>query len=300
MIALVPARKGSKRLPNKNIRPLGGKPLILWMLQAAYNSGVFSEVYISTDSAEIAEVAVSHTGCKHIQRPPHLATDDSPDIEWVRHALGTIEHLHHKAHSICAPCSLGHSYWTGAEMAILRPTSPFLAPETIQRAKALWDDIKGSQADPYCACPWELGGSIKMEAGGVWCQRCGLPIPQKAYDSKTQKVVPRGVQGFDSLRAIRRASEPAWKQWRYAEDSHEIDPITTVAARKHLHSRPTQTLEDCWIQTAGLEMCWTRTPLELGTIAGNRVAGFPLEGPEALDLNTPEDWDQAEALLALK
>lgn len=240
MIALVPARSGSKRIPNKNIKSLGGVPLIAWTLIEAFESDVFSGVYVSTDSHEIAQVAAAWTGAKAYIRPKHMARDDSRDIEWVKQILAAIEYDHHKNGNLCC---VGRSHWANKDFAILRPTSPFRNAATIQRAKLQWDDIK---------------------------------------------------ERYDSMRAIRRATEPAWKQWRYAPDNHEIDPITSVAAKKHLHSRPTQSLEDCWIQTAGLEMAWCRTPLETNTIAGNRVAGFVMEGQEALDINDDFDWECAE------
>ena len=255
MIGFVPARKGSKRLPGKNMRKLGDTPLVGWTLRAAYESEVFDRVVVSTDWGELAEYAAGYFGAEIIMRPPHLATDESLDVEWIRHALGTLEYRDYRA------------YPTYAWFALLRPTSPFRGPEAIQRAVALWRDIKDH---------------------------------------------------YDSLRAIRRATESAYKQWRAPgltedmdqaeawltestrpEDIYEIEPVTSAAAKKHLHSYPTQELEPCYIQTAGLEICKTVNVLEKGNIAGDRVAGFLLDGPEALDLNDEADWEEAERLASL-
>jgi len=63
------------------------------------------------------------------------------------------------------------------------------------------------------------------------------------------------------------------------------------------HSSPTQDIFDCYIQTAGLEFAWTETVLETKTIAGSVVLPWVLEGPEALDINTRDDWYEAVALV---
>ena len=57
ILAVIPARGGSKRLPRKNIRVLAGQPLVAWTIQAARRSGVFSDVLVSTDNAEIADIS---------------------------------------------------------------------------------------------------------------------------------------------------------------------------------------------------------------------------------------------------
>ena len=103
-VALIPARAGSKRLPGKNIKPLwdgryewdekrklpstlGLHPLIAYTIAAATQSGIFTEVIVSTEDDETASIALDY-GARVIGRPAELATDTSPDIDWVRHALG--------------------------------------------------------------------------------------------------------------------------------------------------------------------------------------------------------------------
>ena len=74
-IAFIPARGGSKRIPRKNIRPFAGKPLIAWPIGAALDSGVFSQVMVSTDDAEIAEVARAYGASVPRLRDADLAND---------------------------------------------------------------------------------------------------------------------------------------------------------------------------------------------------------------------------------
>jgi N-acylneuraminate cytidylyltransferase len=77
-LAVIPARGGSKRVPGKNIRPLNGRPAIAYTIEAALESGVFERVIVSTDSAEIAEVAREHGADVPFVREAALADDHTP------------------------------------------------------------------------------------------------------------------------------------------------------------------------------------------------------------------------------
>ena len=87
VIGLICARGGSKGLPGKNIRPLGGKPLIAWAIEQAFSVKRIKRVIVSTDSREIAEVAILYGAEVPFMRPDALALDNSP--EWLvwRHSL---------------------------------------------------------------------------------------------------------------------------------------------------------------------------------------------------------------------
>jgi CMP-N-acetylneuraminic acid synthetase len=89
MIALILARGGSKGVPKKNIKILGEKPLIGHVIDSASKSEKISEIFVSTDSKEIAEISKKY-GAKIIDRPSHLADDNSTDIESFIHALDFI------------------------------------------------------------------------------------------------------------------------------------------------------------------------------------------------------------------
>jgi len=89
-IAFIFARGGSKGLPNKNIKPLGGIPLIAHSILLAKEVKQIDEVFVSTDSQEIKEISLSY-GSKVIERPNELATDDSPEwLSW-KHAISWLE-----------------------------------------------------------------------------------------------------------------------------------------------------------------------------------------------------------------
>ncbi len=121
IIALIPARGGSKRVPGKNVRPLAGHPMLFYTIAAARASRVFSGIYVSSDDPRICYMAELR-GATPVPRPPEFATDTSPDIEWAADFFS--------------------NYWKPPDadcrvktaFAILRPTSPFRTAETILRA----------------------------------------------------------------------------------------------------------------------------------------------------------------------
>jgi N-acylneuraminate cytidylyltransferase len=125
-VALIPARAGSKRVADKNIRTLAGHPVMAYTIAAARASGVFDAVLVSTDSPAYARIARHYGAEVPVLRPEAIAGDRSPDIDWVEHMLG---HLRDQGrHFDC--------------FSILRPTNPFRQPATIRRA---WDRFLGQQ-----------------------------------------------------------------------------------------------------------------------------------------------------------
>ena len=87
VLGLIPARGGSKGIPKKNIRPIASKPLIAWTIEAALGARLLDRVVVTTDNAEIAEVACAHGAEIPFLRPVELARDETPGIEPVLHAL---------------------------------------------------------------------------------------------------------------------------------------------------------------------------------------------------------------------
>ena len=90
VLAIVPARGGSKRLPRKNVLPLNGKPLIAWTIEAGLRSNYIDKLIVSSDDSEILEIA-RDSSVETIKRPSHLAKDDTPTFDAVEHALITIQ-----------------------------------------------------------------------------------------------------------------------------------------------------------------------------------------------------------------
>lgn len=117
LLALVPARGGSKRILNKNIRDLGGKPLISWTIEAAHGITEIADILVSTDSATIAQVAEVAGALVPWLRPPELATDTATSIDVCMHALDWYEKEKGQVDGLI----------------LLQPTSPFRSTDSICR-----------------------------------------------------------------------------------------------------------------------------------------------------------------------
>lgn len=218
---LIPARAGSKRIPGKNIKMLGGKPLYQWTLDAAIAANV-AKIIVSTDDFLWLPYGAGYTVEQHHRKPEH-ATDDAPDILWVLDVLPMV---------------------TTPYLAICRPTSPFRTASTIRRG--------------YAA----LVGS-----------------------------------GADSIRAVERVTHPhPAKMW--IMDDFGMHP---VMSGQHddgtpYHSSPTQSLPAVYKQNASLEIVQTASVLATHTISGYRIVPFFTDPIEGFDINTPEDWIEAERI----
>jgi CMP-N,N'-diacetyllegionaminic acid synthase len=141
-VALIPARSGSERVRDKNIRPLAGHPLIAYAIATARQAGIFDRVVCSTDSGKIAEVAQRYGAEVPFLRPTELATATSPDIEWITHALERFdEHFD--------------------LFAIVRATNPFRGPDVLRRG--LEQLLATPEADSIRAV--EL---VKQHPGKMW------------------------------------------------------------------------------------------------------------------------------------
>src|SRR3989344_6460854 len=111
ILAVIPARSGSKSVKDKNIRPLGGRPLMAWSIRTAKACKQIDKVVVSTDSDKYAQLAKFY-GAEVIMRPAELAQDDTPMIPVLQHALKI------------NPAEL---------LILLDPTSPFRAVSDIEK-----------------------------------------------------------------------------------------------------------------------------------------------------------------------
>lgn len=154
IVAFIPARSGSKRVIDKNIRRIGGHPVIAYAITTALKSGVFDEVVVSTDSEEYARIARHYGASVPCLRPAEFASSTSSDIDWVEHMIG---HL----------AEQGRSYDC---FSILRPTSPFRQIDTIQRA---WEQFKAAEGvDSLRAIE-----KVSQHPGKMWVVRDNRMLP---------------------------------------------------------------------------------------------------------------------------
>jgi CMP-N-acetylneuraminic acid synthetase len=122
ILALILARGGSKRLPGKNIRNLGGKPLIVWSIDVAKNISEICDILVSTDDYKIAEISEKAGAYVPWLRPKELATDAASSADAALHAINWYENIKGPVDGIL----------------LLQPTSPFRAKSTIQRGLELF------------------------------------------------------------------------------------------------------------------------------------------------------------------
>jgi len=116
ILALVPARSGSKRVPNKNTRLLGGKPLIVWTIEAAQGISEICDILVSTDSVEIQSISSKAGAIVPWIRPSDLSTDHATSIDVAIHALDKYE----------------NEYGEVDGLLLLQPTSPFRTKKYIR------------------------------------------------------------------------------------------------------------------------------------------------------------------------
>lgn len=128
VIAIIPARGGSKRLPGKNIKPLLGRPLIDYSIEAGLGASLITRVLVSTDSPEIAEVARQAGAEVPFLRPPDLATNGAPTLPVLLHCTEW----------------LGIHGWDPDIVVVLQPTSPLRRSWHIDQAIEL---LLSTQAD---------------------------------------------------------------------------------------------------------------------------------------------------------
>jgi CMP-N,N'-diacetyllegionaminic acid synthase len=142
VLAVITARGGSKAVPRKNVLPLGGKPLIAWTIEAAYQSKRLDRVILSTDDDEIAEIGRSF-GCEvPFKRPAELATDTSHHPDVMIHAARFMAD------------TLKDSYDT---IMCLQPTVPFRKPSHIDEAIGAFFEAKADSLislKPQDYPPW--------------------------------------------------------------------------------------------------------------------------------------------------
>jgi CMP-N,N'-diacetyllegionaminic acid synthase len=150
-IALIPARSGSERVQDKNVRRLGRHPLLAYAVATARGAGVFDRVVCSTDSGKIAEIAQRYGAEVPFLRPAEFATSTSPDIEWLTYTLQELDE-HYDL------------------FAIVRATNPFRGPDVL--ARGMKQLLATPEADSIRAVE-----PVKQHPGKMWVIEGGLMRP---------------------------------------------------------------------------------------------------------------------------
>ncbi len=225
VLGLVPARGGSKGILRKNARKLGPSYLLQFTADAARNAACLTDIILSTDDSEIAEIGRACGLEVPFMRPAELARDETPMLDVVKHALMTL-------------ASSGRNY---DALCLLQPTSPLRSADTIRRCVTVF---------------WE---------------------------SAADSVV--------SIRPVPTEFNPHWvyfmdEQNRLRISTGENEPIS---ARQIL---PPAFHRDGNIFVVKTEVAWR------GSLYGHKCIGVLSPAKESCDLDTPEQWQKLEAILA--
>jgi CMP-N,N'-diacetyllegionaminic acid synthase len=146
VLGLIPARGGSRGIPNKNLAPLGGRPLLAWACDAAGASKRLTRIAVSTESPEIAAAARA-LGVDVIDRPPEFATDEVPMLPVVRHAVDATD---------------------ADALVLLQPTSPLRRATDIDAAFDLWRSSGADSVVSVVRVPHQFtpGSLLRSTPGG--------------------------------------------------------------------------------------------------------------------------------------
>jgi pseudaminic acid cytidylyltransferase len=146
-IAIIPARGGSKRIPRKNIRPFAGKPMIAYAILAAQKSGLFDHIIVSSDDAEVMQVAREWGAETPFVRPAELADDYTPTVPVVAHAIQFCEDLG----------------WTIEQVCCIYPCVPLIQFEDLVGSLELSQGYAGVFSFPVASFPSAIQRALKKD-----------------------------------------------------------------------------------------------------------------------------------------
>lgn len=149
-IAIIPARGGSKRIPRKNIKEFCGKPMIAWSIEAALQSSCFSRVVVSTDDAEIADVAQRYGAEVPFMRPEALSDDHTGTIPVIRHAIEWFIQQGQRPDLACC----------------IYATASFITPADILRGFDILTDTGSDYAFSVASYPFPIQRAIRITSDG--------------------------------------------------------------------------------------------------------------------------------------
>ena len=145
-LAVIPARGGSKRIPRKNVKLFGGKPMIAWSIEAAHRTGLFDRIVVSTDDEEIASIARKYGADVPFVRPANLSDDHTGTAPVIAHAIGW--HLKHDFDPL--------------EICCIYATAPFLRSEDIKLGHKTLDQSDADFAFSVTAYAFPIQRALKL------------------------------------------------------------------------------------------------------------------------------------------
>ncbi len=164
--AVIPARGGSKRIPDKNIRSFCGKPMIARSIEAAIESQCFEKVIVSTDSRKIAHIALRYGAHVPFIRPAELADDYTGTNAVMRHSVEWLQQNYSELHSICC----------------IYATAPFVSPSDLVRGMTALVNKKSEYAFSVTPFSFPIQRAVRINDGRVEM------INQKLFNARSQDL----------------------------------------------------------------------------------------------------------------
>jgi len=165
-IAIITARGGSKRIPKKNIKEFFGKPMLSYAINACKDSGIFSEIMVSTDSEEIAEVARNNGANVPFMRSPKTADDFATTFDVLEEVINNYKKESREFDYVCC----------------VYPCVPFLSGQTLQRAYKQFIESDNDALQPVCKFSVPIEWAMKIENGIL------IPNDRKAQLIRSQDL----------------------------------------------------------------------------------------------------------------
>ncbi|MCL2185851.1 MAG: pseudaminic acid cytidylyltransferase [Treponema sp.] len=168
-VAIIPARGGSKRIPKKNIKDFLGKPMLSYAINACKESGIFSEVMVSTDNQEISDTAKNNGADVPFLRSEKTSDDYSTTYDVVEEVIREYRNINKHFEYICC----------------VYPCVPFLSGNTLQKAFKLLLDSNSDALQPVCKFPVPIEWAMKIKEGIL------VPNDRKAQLIRSQDLEPK-------------------------------------------------------------------------------------------------------------
>ena len=178
ILGVIPARGGSKGIPQKNVRQVCGKPLIAWTIEAAQQSVLLDRWVVSTEDPEIASTS-RHYGAEILNRPPQLATDTTPTLHVLKHALNHV---------------------SADIVVLLQPTSPIRSSGLIDRCIRQFQDTQADSLATGFMCKYQeyaLDNNLRRQDragffyddGNVYVLRASMVSAGEQFGEKIERVL---------------------------------------------------------------------------------------------------------------
>jgi len=178
ILGVIPARGGSKGVPQKNVRQVCGKPLIAWTIEAAQQSLLLDRWVVSTEDPEIARISRLY-GAEILNRPPQLATDTTPTLHVLKHAL---DHV------------------SADIVVLLQPTSPIRSSGLIDRCIRQFQDTQADSLATGFMCKYQeyaLDNNLRRQDragffyddGNVYVLRASMVSAGEQFGEKIERVL---------------------------------------------------------------------------------------------------------------